>query len=358
MKLKAMEKKEVQSKILNNEKNNEKTTKEDFLNLLKHVSPGTNLRLAIDGILHAKKGAIVVVENTGIGEILDGGFKINCKFTPQRLIELSKMDGAIILSPDMKRVTHANVTLSPDTKIPTRETGTRHKAAERTARMLATLVITISERRNEVNLYFRNLKYPLRSTSDIIGRANETLQFLEKQRELFDENISQLDNNELNGEANLMQACKVIQKGHAMEKILKSQEKTLIELGNEGAALKLRIRELMKGVEKETALVIKDYTKLNLKKSKGLLSSLNYDELMEPKNILTALAQNEPDNFRAIKGWRVLSKSLLEENEIAEIIREIKNLGDVLNADAGHIKKIIGEERGDLFLKGVEKIRN
>ena len=131
------EKKEVQKKIIELPQavNGEKASEEEFLNILRLVAPGTNLRTALEGIVKIGKGALIVVENEMTGEIRDGGFKLNCRFTPQKLMELSKMDGAMILSKDMKKIMYCNVLLTPDNKIPTNETGTRHKAAERSAKI-------------------------------------------------------------------------------------------------------------------------------------------------------------------------------------------------------------------------------
>ena len=66
--------------------------------------------------------------------IVDGGFNINVDYTPARLYELAKMDGAIILSQDLKKILFANAQLMPDSSIPTMETGTRHRTAERVSK--------------------------------------------------------------------------------------------------------------------------------------------------------------------------------------------------------------------------------
>ncbi|MBS3088881.1 diadenylate cyclase [Candidatus Pacearchaeota archaeon] len=136
---------------------NEKVSQEEFLSILKLVAPGTSFRTAIDGALKTGKGALIVIENESLLPIIDGGFRINCKFTPQKLIELSKMDGALILSKDMKRINAANVLLTPSSQIKSAETGTRHKAAERTAKQTKTLAIAISERRSEITLFYKNV---------------------------------------------------------------------------------------------------------------------------------------------------------------------------------------------------------
>ena len=351
--------KEVQAQIVPviTEANN-RATKEEIINILRQVNPGTQMRSGLNGIVQAKKGALVVVDKLGIESIMDGGFKVNCKFTPQRLVELSKMDGAIVLSEDMKRITHANVTLYPDTKIVTNETGTRHKTAERTAKMTGTFVICVSERKNEINLYYKNIKYPLRETHEVVSKATQMLHLLEKQRELFDAYTAQLNLHEVYDDLDLEQACKVIQKGAAIEKLLDSHEKTLLELGNEGFALKQRIRELIKGVDKEMNLVIKDYTKLNAKKSKKLIDSLNYEETLNVENILIALAQRETEKIDSIKGWRILEKTSLEERDVSELANKIGSLKLILSAHESDLIHTIGEEKTKILIKDIEKIKN
>ena len=57
------------------------------------------------------------------------------------------MDGAIVLSKDLKKILLANTQIIPSSKISTEETGTRHRTAERTAKQTGELVISISQRR-------------------------------------------------------------------------------------------------------------------------------------------------------------------------------------------------------------------
>jgi diadenylate cyclase len=353
-------KKEMQTTIVEVKNNHqlEEVSKEEFLGILRLVAPGTNLRSGLNGIVDAKKGALIVVDNEFVGPLLDGGFKVNCRFTSQRIIELAKMDGAIVLSKDMKRILFANTSLAPDSRIPTKETGTRHKAAERTAKMTGNLTIAISERKNEINLYYKNMKYHLRTTQEILRSSSETLQILEKQRELFDQNLSTLHQMELKNKISLRHASKVIQKGMAMGKILESQEKTLIELGNEAVALKLRIKELIKDVEKETELVIKDYSRLNLKKSKDLLSTLSYEDLIDLDNILIALGQRENKGMDSIQGWRMLSKTNISEKEIASILNKMENLNKVINANPNVFRNILDKETAEQFISELQKIKD
>jgi len=351
-------KKEIQGKIIEIQPtNNGKATEEELFNVLKMVSPGTNLRTALDGTLKAGKGALIVVENSDVLPLLDGGFRVNCRFTPQRLIELTKMDGAIVISEDLKRINHANVLLTPESSIKSLETGTRHKAAERTAKQTGTLVIAISERKNEINLFYKNLKYNLKNTAEVLRKANEHIQLLEKQRELFDKHIDKLNHIELRNHPNLRQALVVIQKGRMIQKISEDLRKYIIELGNEGSLLKTRLKELIVGVEKETNLVIKDYTNLDVKKSRILLDSLSYDEILDSENVMHVLAHENQSKTVPVKGWRILSKTSLGESDVAKIIKEVGSLGRAIYSNPRELAPILGEEKTALFKQEVDRIK-
>lgn len=350
------EKKEVQVKILS-EKPTGKATKEEINHILRTISQGTNFRAALEGIVHAKKGALIVIETDGINAIIDGGFKINSKFSPQKLVELSKLDGAIILSQDMKRITHANVTLYPDKRVSTKETGTRHKAAERTSKMMNTLVVAVSERKGEITIYYKNFKHSLKNVNELLRKVNDRTQIIEKQRELFDANLERLTQFELRNYLSLRRAAIVVQKGRLIEKMSQDLKDLLVEIGSEGIILKTRLKELLANVEKETDLVIKDYTKLDLKKSRILINSLTYDELTDTENIIRALAYEGTTKVEKIRGWRILSKTSLEEADIALLTKELTSLGQTIHSNLSAYKHVLGEEKAASFKEEVDRIK-
>lgn len=348
--------KEIQ-KTITPQQVNGKVAEEEFFSVIKMVAPGTNLRTALDGALKTGKGALIVIENEHMLPVMDGGFRVNCRFTPQRLIELTKMDGAIVLSKDLKRINYANVLLTPDSKIKTHETGTRHKAAERTAKQGGTLVIAISERRNEISLFYKNLRYLLKNTGELLRKANEHVQVIEKQRELFDKHISLLNHAELRNYESVPQALIVIQKGRLIQKIAEDIKRYIVELGNEGTLLKTRLKEIISGVDKETTLVIKDYTKLDVSKSRTLLESLSYDEILDSENIARVLAYETLASVHQIKGWRMLSKTSLAEADIAQLVRNLGSLGKALHSNVRTYADILGEEKALFFKAEIEKIK-
>lgn len=342
-----MEKKEYQKSITEEGTyRNDRATQEELFNVLKLVAPGTNLRAALDGALKGGKGGLIVIENPNTSTLFDGGFWLNTKFSPQKVIELSKMDGAIILSKDMKKINYANVLLTPSSKIPTHETGTRHKAAERAARQAGTLAIAISERRNEITLYYKNIRYLLIPTGELLRRANENIQLLDKQRELYDKQVERLDKIELRGSSSLRQAITLIQKGRIILKLAEDLNKSLIELGREGTLLRMRMKEITLGVEKETDLVIKDYTALDLKKSKFFLQELSYDSVLEEDNIASILGHEGMITTQQLGGWRVLSRTSLEDSEISVLIRELQTLSNILNISTDKAVELLKEEKG------------
>src|SRR5205085_9277578 len=117
-----------------------------MIDALAAVAPGTGLLEGLDRILQASMGALIVVgDGPEVLEICSGGFLLDAEFSPQRLSELAKMDGAIILAANASRIARANVHLVPNPNVPTSETGTRHRTAERVARSVEVPVISVSE---------------------------------------------------------------------------------------------------------------------------------------------------------------------------------------------------------------------
>ena len=154
---------------------------EEIKNILKLMSPGTALREGLDNILRAKTGGLVVIgDGEEVMNLVDGGFNINSEYSPAYVYELAKMDGAIVLSGDLRRIICANTQLVPDHALTTYETGTRHRTANRVAKQTGNIVVAISQRRNIITIYKGDLKYVLQESSIILARANQAIQTLEK----------------------------------------------------------------------------------------------------------------------------------------------------------------------------------
>lgn len=312
----------------------------DIFEILKLVSPGSPLRAAIDDVVKAKTGAIIVIMSKDFPNILEGGFKVNCRFTHQRLYELCKMDGAVILSEDLKKILYANVLLIPDSEMPSNETGTRHKAAERTAKQSNTLTIAISERKGTVTLYYADMKYVLRNTEEILRRATETLQILEKQREIYDELLTNLNVLEVTGLVSVSDICNVLQRTEMINRMGEMIKKNLVELGKEGSIVKMRLRELTKGIDKTEHLILKDYT-FKPERVMNLISEVSFDDLIDTEGMSKLLFNKSSDETIQPKGYRFLKKTSLNESDINSFVVSFKNLNNILNLGIEDLSKIL-----------------
>jgi len=345
-------KKEVQITLVENKL---ETKKEEINDILKLISPGTSLRTAIEGVQKAKTGGLIAVYNDFMQNLFEGGFKINARFTPQRIIELGKMDGAIIISNDLKKILFANVLLTPDHSIHSRETGTRHKAAERMAKQAGTMVIAVSQRRDEISLFYKNLKHVIHDTNDIIRRATGILQIIEKHKDIFDRNKVDLDVEELKKRPSLIKALLLIQRGMIILNTSETLKGYIIELGIEGTIVKSRLKELLYRVEKEVDEVIKDYTRFGLTKSKEILSVLSYEELLEMDNIRQCLGLSE--DIIVPKGHRRLEREGISEELAGLLIKNFKNLHGILEAKRDDLVPLFGEGPCDEVLDILSHIK-
>ena len=307
--------------------------KQDFLEVLRIFAPGTAVRTALDDILRAQMGALIVVDREGLQDIIEGGFKTNCRFSAQRLVELAKMDGAIVLSSDLKKILYSNTLLAPSAKVSTKETGTRHKAAERTAKQLGTIVIAVSERKNKITIYFRDQSYHLEQTSEVLRRAAETLQILEKQKEIFNDLISHLNVLEMTNLTTTSDVCNVMQSLENVRRISENVRKYLVELGKEGTIVSMRLKELTRNLAKEREFLLRDYFGSKHQKADELLRNLNFDFLLETSNISRILFGELHDRPISPHGLRILSKTNLLDKDIQMILNSFGGLDKVFDAD-------------------------
>src|SRR5690554_695709 len=224
------------------------------------VAPGTQLYEGLESILKAKTGALIVIGDTPeVLQLVSGGFRIDSEMHPAALYELAKMDGAIVLSTDTKRILYANAQLIPDPMIPSSETGTRHKTAERVAKQTGQLVISISQRRNVITIYKGNWKYVIREVSVILSKANQALSTLEKYRSVFQQSLTNLSALEFEDLVTLMDVSTVLQRSQMVSRIAWEIERYVIQLGSEGRLVRMQLEELMADTKDEGLLVFRDY---------------------------------------------------------------------------------------------------
>ena len=134
----------------------------ELLAAIAKIAPGTGLREAVDDVIRSHEGALIVVGDPNeLSFLYSGGIRLDAPFRPQLLYELAKMDGAIIVDEAIKRLSWANVQLMPDPTIPSNETGTRHRTAERVAKQTGALVVSVSQQRETVTIFVGPARYQL-----------------------------------------------------------------------------------------------------------------------------------------------------------------------------------------------------
>lgn len=228
--------------------------------VLRQVAPGTPLREGLENVLNAGTGGLLVFSDSpDVLSLAAGGFRIDCPFTPAAIYELSKMDGAIILSSGGERILQCNTQLLPDAGLPSLETGIRHRTAERVSRQTACLVIAISQRRRQVTLFKGALRHVLRDTSIVLGRANQALQTLERQRAALRGAVEALNALEFSGDVTLEDVVVIVHRAALTDRIAAEVSGYIVELGSEGRLVAMQQQELMRGLTEEVLFVLRDY---------------------------------------------------------------------------------------------------
>ncbi len=342
---------------------------EEIIDILKLIAPGTEIRQGLENILKSKTGALILVgDSKEVLDIVDGGFSLNIDYTPSRLYELAKMDGAIVISSDLKKILFANAQLIPSSDIETRETGTRHKTAERTAKQTGNLVISISQRRSIITVYKGNIRYVLEEASRILEKSNQALQTVEKYKKVFDTKINLLNEYEFNDIVTLDNVLTALQRVEMTMRMAEEVKKRIIELGDEGRLVEIQLDELIGGLEKEEKLIIKDYIapgkKRTAEKVFEQIINIEYNELMKQSVIAKLLGYGDFDNYDEVavypKGYRILNKiPRMPSNIVENLVKSFKTFQHIVLADIPTLDDVegIGEVRAKNIKQSLKRMQ-
>jgi len=332
------------------------------------VAPGRPLREGLDRILQANMGALIVVgDGPEVLAICSGGFLLDAEFSPQRLSELAKMDGAIILASDASRIARANVHLVPNPNVPTSETGTRHRTAERVARSVDVPVISVSEDMSIIAVYRQDNKHPLEPVPRLVNRANQALQTLERYKTRLDAVSGALSALEVEDLVTVRDVVTVLQRAEMVGRIAEEIDGYIVELGTDGRLVLLQLEELMGGVADDRRLVIKDYfqdrLRWKLEKALEALSSLTTEDLLDLKTVVGVLhlpeVASELEAGVQPRGYRLLSKiPRLPEAIIENIVARFGGLQKILRAGIEELDDVegVGEVRARAIKEGLSRL--
>ena len=350
-----------------------KGKEDNITEILKLIAPGTPIREGIENILRARTGALLLITDKPeiIKEVVDGGFSINEDYTSSKLYELAKMDGAIVLSGDLKKILYANAQLIPSHTITTLETGTRHRTAERTAKQTGELVISISQRRSIITIFKGNDRYVLEDAEVVLNKANQGVQTLERYKKVFDSKLNILNEYEFNDIVTLQNVIEAIQRAEMVMKIVEEIQRQISELGSDGRLVKMQLEELIGGLEKEENLIIKDYMVPGKGKNQRTpetiienLENLDYEELSRENVIAKLLGYGTFDNYDEVgvytKGYRILNKVPRMPSDIVEnLVDSFKSFQHILAADIESLDEVegIGEIRARTIKQSLKRMQ-
>ncbi len=339
-----------------------------MLQALATVAPGSALRDGLDRILQASKGALIVVgDGPDVLQICSGGFLLDAEFSPQRLAELAKMDGAIVLAPDASRIARANVHLVPDPSVPTSETGTRHRTAERVARFVDVPVLSVSEDMGVITLYRHDQKHPFDTIARLFSRANQALSTLERYRSRLDAVAASLSVLELEDGVSGRDVVQVLQRLEMVRRIAEEIDGYVVELGADGRLVLLQLGELMGGVQDDRRAVLRDYVESSAawtpERALDALSLLPADALLDPKAVARAVRiarlGEDLDSPLQAKGHRLLARiPRLPETIVVRIVGRFGSLQKLLQATVADLCAIegIGEARASAIKEGLDRL--
>ncbi len=322
---------------------------------LARVAPGTGLRDGLERILRGGTGALIVLgHDSDVEKICDGGFHLDVEFAPTRLRELAKMDGAVVLSTDGKRIVRANVQLVPDPTIPTEESGTRHRAAERTAIQTGHPVISVSASMSIVSIYVDGARRVVESPDPILSRANVALATLERYKSRLDEVIAGLSRAEIEDYVLLRDAMSTAQRMEMVRRVSVEIDEYVLELGVNGRQVSLQLEELISDNDTMRELLVRDYyaspepaSTEEVRQSLETIERLSDVDLLDLTLIAGAFGYpttiEAQDTTMSPRGYRLLARiARLQFAHIDRLVRSFGTLQALLATSAADLQAVEG----------------
>jgi diadenylate cyclase len=347
------------------------TTEHDdtLRSVLGRVAPGTPLRDGLERILRGNTGGLIVIGWDRVVEgLCTGGFPLDVEFSATRLRELCKMDGAVVLSTDGLRITRAATHLMPDPAIPTEESGTRHRTAQRVAQQTGFPVISVSQSMRIVSLYIGEGRYVLESTSELLSRANQAIATLERYKARLDEVSQALSALEIEDLVTVRDAAVVSQRLEMVRRISDEVTGHVVELGTDGRLLALQLDELMAGVEADRELIARDYLPTGRRarpveavlRDIGALSALELLDLTQVARAMgLASAPESQESAVSPRGYRLLSRVPRIPPTIRDrVVEHFGGLQKLLAASAEDLQVVegVGETRARAVREGISRL--
>ncbi len=306
---------------------------------MRETAPGTALRRALDMIIAGRLGALICVgDQEAVLAAGNDGFPLNISFTANRLFELSKMDGAIVIDRDLTQILRANFHLNPDPSLPTSETGMRHRTAARMSLLTNAMVISVSERRQVVNVFLGGRSFEIKTVAELMTMVNQLLVTLQATRQSLDRNLLRLTTLELDNYVTLADISKIFFYFEVLMVATEELDDLIDQLGTEGRTIAMQREQLVGDMDEEYTLMIRDYahdsSEENALRVRELVHNVEASSLHSAKKVGTLLGYEglNEDSIMAPLGLRTLSRiSVVREGMADKIVDEYGNLQELMD---------------------------
>jgi diadenylate cyclase len=320
-------------------------------------------------VIRSREGALIVVgDPQELSFLYSGGIKLDTPFRPQLLYELAKMDGAIIVDSAIKRLAWANVQLMPDPTIPSDETGTRHRTAERVAKQTGALVVSVSQQRETVTLFVGPARYQLDPVADVLAKTNQALGTLETYRLRLEQVLTRLTALEFQNAVVLDDVLVTLQRAEMTSRMAERIKRDCVELGSEGRLIRLQLEELVGNVPGERDAIVRDYhgaghgpeatVALEALRAIPYQGLLDFDRLIE---LLGYPRGTSPlDTSVQPRGYRVLSHiPRVPEPVIGRVVSDFQTLDTVVRASQRDLEAVegVGAVRAREIREGLRRLQ-
>ena len=310
------------------------------------VAPGTAIRDGLERIVRGNTGALIVLGyDDCVRDLCSGGFELNAAFSATRLRELAKMDGAIVLDRAGETILRAAVQLVPDPDLPTQESGTRHRTAERVALQTGFPVITVSKSMRVIAVYADGERFVLDESAALLARAHQALATLERYKRRLDQATGALSALEIEDRVTVRDVAGVAQRLEMVSRMADEIGGYLVELGTDGGLLTLQLSELTAGSGQDREYLIRDYAPqgpfgADMQLS-NRLACLTADELLDMATVAGVVRPAVADDLDqpvSPRGYRLLGR----------IPRLDTRAADLLIAHFGGLQKLLSASAADL----------
>ena len=130
----------------------------------------------------------------------------------------------------------------PDPTIPSDETGTRHRTAERVAKQTGALVISISQQRETVTIFLGAACATSSTRSpSVLAKTNQALATLETYRTRLEQVLTRLTALEFQNAVVLDDVLVVLQRAEMTTRMAEEIERDCVELGSEGRLIRMQL---------------------------------------------------------------------------------------------------------------------